>query len=157
MGLFYSRVRTDHSVLPPHMTGGPMGFGDPDDHTLRKIEEDVVIPEKVRRRSRREKCPDLVKAFSRCGREAGLLITVKCEDERKELVDCLVKWFHDKEFVEETTKEYIRQRSVYRRTGQNIEYQERMEQLRENTRKQFWEDFEKKKQENLKNENKENT
>ncbi|XP_015126920.1 COX assembly mitochondrial protein homolog [Diachasma alloeum] len=104
-------------VLSPKFTAGPHGLGDPDDRSLRKLEKQVLIPQKVRDKARTEKCTEEVKAFTECGKESGLLIWLDCRDTNKRLWDCAGKWFHDKEFVAQCTEEYLNERSQYRRTG----------------------------------------
>ncbi|KAF7997242.1 hypothetical protein HCN44_005519 [Aphidius gifuensis] len=113
-----------HSVLPQNIGGGPHGLGDPEDQTLRKLERDVLIPKKIRERTSREKCVEQAKAFSECGKAAGFLVVHKCKLENKALWDCAAYWWKDKEFVDECTKEYLAERSEYRRTGVGVKDQQ---------------------------------
>ncbi|XP_046747003.1 COX assembly mitochondrial protein homolog [Diprion similis] len=98
-------------------TGGPHGLGNPDDLSLRKLELQVIIPKKVRDRSRKEKCAEEVEAFSKCCSSTGFLMVVKCREENNVMKECLTKWFHNPEFFEECKQEYLAERSEYRRTG----------------------------------------
>ncbi|KAJ8894298.1 hypothetical protein PR048_006913, partial [Dryococelus australis] len=90
---------------------------DPDDRSLRKVELQVLIPEKIRQKSRNEKCAEEVKAFTACGKDAGLLVVVKCRKENAVMKSCLNKWYHDEEFKRQCTEEYLTERSEFRRTG----------------------------------------
>ncbi|XP_055329150.1 COX assembly mitochondrial protein homolog [Paramacrobiotus metropolitanus] len=98
--------------------GGPMGYGDPDDKTLRKVEKDVMVPMIIRDRTRLEKCREYYDAFRACGKAAGLGIVFRCRNENKDMVRCFNKWYHDPEFVEECTQEYLEKRAEFRKTGQ---------------------------------------
>lgn len=44
-------------------------------------------------------------------------MVVKCRNESAKLKDCLSEWFHNPELIAECTKEYLAERSEYRRTG----------------------------------------
>ncbi|XP_063972819.1 COX assembly mitochondrial protein homolog [Diachasmimorpha longicaudata] len=112
-------------VLSPKFSAGPHGLGDPDDKSLRKLEKQVVIPQKVRDKARTEKCVEEVKALTECGKAAGLLIWLDCRDANQRLWDCAAKWFFDKDFVNQVTEEYLQERSEYRRTGVGAKYQQR--------------------------------
>ncbi|XP_011302257.1 COX assembly mitochondrial protein homolog [Fopius arisanus] len=112
-------------VLSPKFTAGPHGLGDPDDKSLRKLEKQVLIPQKIRQKTRTEKCVDEVRAFTECGKEAGLLVWLDCRDANKKLWDCAEKWFYDKDFVAQCTEEYLNERSEYRRTGVGVKYMKR--------------------------------
>ncbi|XP_046585771.1 COX assembly mitochondrial protein homolog isoform X1 [Neodiprion lecontei] len=89
----------------------------PDDLSLRKLELQVLIPKRVRERSRKEKCVKEVEAFSKCCSSSGFLMVTKCRNENSEMKECLTKWFNNPEFVEECKQEYLAERSEYRRTG----------------------------------------
>lgn len=56
-------------------------------------------------------------AFSKCGKENGLSIVFKCRKETELLQNCLVKWWNNEEFQEECKKQYLHERSEFRRTG----------------------------------------
>ncbi|XP_063244100.1 COX assembly mitochondrial protein homolog isoform X2 [Bacillus rossius redtenbacheri] len=91
--------------------------GDPDDRTLRKVELEVLIPEKIRQKSRTEKCTEVVKAFTECGKAAGLLVVVKCRRENDAMKACLSRWYHDEDLKIQCTEEYLNERNEFRRTG----------------------------------------
>lgn len=58
---------TDHdkehvNVFSKKFTGGPLGLGDPDDRTMRHVEEHVFITQLVKDRAHHEKCHELIKS-----------------------------------------------------------------------------------------------
>lgn len=48
------------NVFSKKFTGGPLGLGDPDDRTLRHVEDHVFITQLVKDRAHHEKCNDLI-------------------------------------------------------------------------------------------------
>ncbi|RMC05226.1 hypothetical protein DUI87_18410 [Hirundo rustica rustica] len=56
-------------------------------------------------------------AFTKCCKETGLLMVVKCRQENTALKDCLVGYYSDPLFYEECKEEYLKQREEYRATG----------------------------------------
>lgn len=98
-------------------TGGPYGLGDPDDKSLRKVETEVYIPKKMREIARMEKCTKEVEEFTQCCKTSNIAMSVKCRPENTALWDCVTKWFYDEEFKKHCTREYLEERSEYRRTG----------------------------------------
>ncbi|CAM1306305.1 CMC1 (predicted) [Pycnogonum litorale] len=104
-------------VLPESVSGGPHGLGDPNDRSLRNVEREILIPQRMRDRARIEKCCDEVKEFSKCGKAAGLFLTVKCRKENDNLQKCLTRWHNDDEFRSRITEEYFKDRAEYRSTG----------------------------------------
>ncbi|XP_018324160.1 COX assembly mitochondrial protein homolog [Agrilus planipennis] len=107
----------DIAVLPPKLSGGPKGLGDPDDKTLRKVEVDVMIPKKMREVARNEKCTEEVNHFNECCKNNNVLMVIKCRNENAALKECLTKWYQDKDFQERCKNEYLEERSNFRRTG----------------------------------------
>ncbi|XP_077291657.1 COX assembly mitochondrial protein homolog [Arctopsyche grandis] len=116
----------EKTVLAKHLGGGPHGVGDPNDQSLRKVELNVLIPKRVRDISRKEKCIDVVRKFEFCAKENGLLMTVRCRQESNVMIECLQKWFNDEEFNLECKREYLKERTEYRRTGITKQMRERM-------------------------------
>lgn len=104
-------------MLPPTAAGGPHNLGDPDDKTLRKVEREILIPKKLRDRTRLEKCVEEVQIFSECCKAAGLLMSWKCKSQTNAMNSCLERWYHDEKFKEECKQQYLQERSEYRRTG----------------------------------------
>ncbi|XP_054268740.1 COX assembly mitochondrial protein homolog [Macrosteles quadrilineatus] len=105
------------SLEHPIKTKGPHGLGDPDDTSLRKVEKEVLIPKIIRDRSREEKCIAEVAAFTKCGKESGLMMWLNCRQENKNLKSCLANWWNNEDFREECKQKYLRDRTEYRRTG----------------------------------------
>lgn len=97
--------------------GGPHNLGDPNDKHLRKVEKDVLIPQKMRDKAKEEKCVQEVKEFSECCKKANVLMGFKCQKENSALKKCLTQWYNDLDFREQCTQEYLDERSEYRRTG----------------------------------------
>lgn len=104
-------------MLPPTMAGGPHGLGDPDDKSLRKVEIEILIPTRIRNKTKAEKCVTEGEAFTKCCAEAKFWMVWKCKPETKALTQCLERWYHDEELKKQCTEEYLNDRSEYRRTG----------------------------------------
>ncbi|XP_046397376.1 COX assembly mitochondrial protein homolog [Ischnura elegans] len=116
--------KVERTVLPPTFSAGPHGLGDPDDQTLRKVELEVMVPKMMREKAKTDKCPNEVKAFTDCCRESGLAMVVTCRKENDCMKECLLRWYRDEDFRNECKKEYLRERSEYRRTGVLKKYRE---------------------------------
>lgn len=55
--------KDDHvNVFSKGFTGGPLGLGDPNDKSLRHVEEHVFITQIIKDRAHHEKCHDLIKS-----------------------------------------------------------------------------------------------
>ena len=91
--------------------------GDPDDVSLRKVEKDVLIPKKMRDKAKTEKCIEEVAAFTECCKGSSIAMVIKCRVENTILRDCLGLWYKNEEFIALCTKEYLKERSDYRKTG----------------------------------------
>ncbi|XP_029445288.1 COX assembly mitochondrial protein homolog isoform X2 [Rhinatrema bivittatum] len=83
---------------------------------LRHVEKDVLVP-KIMREKARELCSDKVEAFTKCCKESGFLMVVKCQEENSELKACLTAYYRDPAFYEECKEEYLKEREEYRKTG----------------------------------------
>lgn len=58
-----SSNESDHvNAFGAAYTGGPLGLGDPEDRSLRHVEEHVYITQLVKDRAHHEKCHDLIKS-----------------------------------------------------------------------------------------------
>ncbi|XP_067147587.1 COX assembly mitochondrial protein homolog [Apteryx mantelli] len=90
--------------------------GTAENSKLRHVEKDVLIPQIMRERAK-ELCSNKVQAFTKCCKETGLLMVVKCRQENTALKDCLVSYYTDPAFYEECKTEYLKQREEYRATG----------------------------------------
>ncbi|XP_076160415.1 COX assembly mitochondrial protein homolog [Ptiloglossa arizonensis] len=108
-------------------TGGPHNLGDPDDKTLRKVEEEILIPQKMRDKAKNEKCIEEVKEFSNCCKAASFLMVVKCRKENAALKTCLTDWYTNESFKETCRQEYLEERSDYRRTGLSKKFGTRLQ------------------------------
>lgn len=91
--------------------------GDPDDKFLRKVEKDVLIPKKMRDIAKSEKCFPEVEQFTECCKSNHIFMTFRCKNETSNLKECLTRWYNDEDFRARCTKEYLEERSEYRRTG----------------------------------------
>ncbi|KZC14875.1 PREDICTED: COX assembly mitochondrial protein homolog [Dufourea novaeangliae] len=96
---------------------GPHGLGDPNDYSLRKVEEDVLIPQKMRDKAREQKCVKEVEEFSQCCKDASYFMGFKCREQNSALKLCMEKWYCDEKFKEECKQEYLEERKQYRITG----------------------------------------
>ncbi|XP_029445286.1 COX assembly mitochondrial protein homolog isoform X1 [Rhinatrema bivittatum] len=56
-------------------------------------------------------------AFTKCCKESGFLMVVKCQEENSELKACLTAYYRDPAFYEECKEEYLKEREEYRKTG----------------------------------------
>lgn len=66
---------------------------------------------------RDEMCTDEVSKFTECAKTNGILMVVKCRQENSTMKSCMTKWYNDEGFKERCKKEYLQERSNYRRTG----------------------------------------
>uniref|UniRef100_A0AC11DZJ8 Uncharacterized protein n=1 Tax=Ovis aries TaxID=9940 RepID=A0AC11DZJ8_SHEEP len=111
------------SQKPPRSTrrcGGsppcPTGVGGKAQQHLRHVEKDVLIP-KIMREKARERCSEQVQDFTKCCKDSGVLMVVKCRKENSALKDCLTSYYKDPAFYEECKMEYLKEREEFRRTG----------------------------------------
>ncbi|GAB6019190.1 hypothetical protein CHUAL_000809 [Chamberlinius hualienensis] len=104
-------------VLPTKYSAGPHGLGDPEDRTLRKVEDEILVPRKMRDKAKNEKCVAEVAEFNRCCKAAGLSMVYKCRKENDDLKNCLTRWYQDEDFKKICQEEYLNERSEFRRTG----------------------------------------
>ncbi|XP_012675901.1 COX assembly mitochondrial protein homolog [Clupea harengus] len=83
---------------------------------LRHVETDVLIPKRMREKAK-ELCAENVVAFSKCCKETGFLMVVKCREENAAMKECLTKHYKDPVFFEECKQEYIKEKLEFLRTG----------------------------------------
>jgi COX assembly mitochondrial protein 1 len=76
-----------------------------------------MIPQKMKKKAKELRCPNEVRNFGICAKEQGFLMPFKCRQEAHHLKLCLESTFADKDFVDLCTKEYLEERTEYRRTG----------------------------------------
>ncbi|KAM6452778.1 COX assembly mitochondrial protein homolog isoform 1-T2 [Liasis olivaceus] len=82
---------------------------------LRHVEKDILIP-KIMKDKAKELCSEQVKDFTKCCKETGFLMVVKCRKENKLLKECLTSYYTDSAFYEECKAEYLKTREEYRAT-----------------------------------------
>ncbi|XP_052042993.1 COX assembly mitochondrial protein homolog isoform X1 [Apodemus sylvaticus] len=83
---------------------------------LRHVEKDVLIP-KIMREKARERCSEQVEDFTKCCKDSGILMVLKCRKENSALKDCLTAYYNDPAFYEECKLEYLKEREEFRKTG----------------------------------------
>ena len=106
-----------YGVLKKGLGGGPHNLGDPYDKSLRIVEIDVMIPQLMKERAKKEKCPGEVEEFGICGKEQGLMMPFRCRKEAESLRICLTKSYDDPEFIRSCSRQYLQERTDYRATG----------------------------------------
>ncbi|KAL3990192.1 Cytochrome c oxidase biogenesis protein Cmc1 like family protein [Acanthocheilonema viteae] len=115
------KFRVKKTALPQQSVGGPHGVGDPNDRSLRRLEADVLIPDRMNERIQRVECREPLEGLARCFRKEGNVIGIrKCQKELKRYEECQLAKFNDPWFRQQITDEYIKERSEYRRTGKNV-------------------------------------
>ncbi|XP_072649195.1 COX assembly mitochondrial protein homolog isoform X2 [Canis lupus baileyi] len=55
--------------------------------------------------------------FTRCCKDSGILMVVKCRKENSALKECLTAHYNDPAFYEECKMEYLKEREEFRKTG----------------------------------------
>ncbi|GMT32701.1 hypothetical protein PFISCL1PPCAC_23998, partial [Pristionchus fissidentatus] len=125
------KFRVKKTILPHYSSSGPFGLGDPDDRTLRRIEADVIIPNRMNAAVERVECNaqymDLIKCFRSEGAVKGL---AECKPILALFNACKAEKFHDIAWREHMTEEYLKERSEARRTGMTIK-QRKLEEYRQ--------------------------
>ncbi|XP_063408086.1 COX assembly mitochondrial protein homolog [Mytilus trossulus] len=106
-----------YSFLPKTMIGGPYGLGEPEDQSLRDVELDVCIPDILRARVNKERCYEEHEIVSDCGRREQLMMPFRCQKEALVFKKCLYKAFNDPEFIESGKRQFLEERTEFRRTG----------------------------------------
>ncbi|XP_015667195.1 COX assembly mitochondrial protein homolog isoform X1 [Protobothrops mucrosquamatus] len=88
---------------------------------LRHVEKDILIP-KIMKDKAKELCSEQVKDFTKCCKDTGFLMVVKCQKENKLLKECLTGYYSDPAFYEECKAEYLKAREEYR-AAQSVPHQ----------------------------------
>jgi len=109
--------KAEYRIFKQHMYGGPKGLGDPTYRELSRMEEDPMIPQRMRDITRTQLCTDVVQAFADCSKNNGFSMVVKCQEEKNCMVQCQLEWMQKPEFIKAVTEEYLNERSHYRETG----------------------------------------
>uniref|UniRef100_A0ABI7XAC5 COX assembly mitochondrial protein n=1 Tax=Felis catus TaxID=9685 RepID=A0ABI7XAC5_FELCA len=55
--------------------------------------------------------------FTKCCKDSGILMVVKCRKENSALKECLTAHYNDPAFYEECKMEYLKEREEFRKTG----------------------------------------
>ncbi|XP_011816912.1 PREDICTED: COX assembly mitochondrial protein homolog isoform X1 [Colobus angolensis palliatus] len=55
--------------------------------------------------------------FTKCCKNSGVLMVVKCRKENSALKECLTAYYDDPAFYEECKMEYLKEREEFRKTG----------------------------------------
>ena len=71
--------KAEYRVFKQHMYGGPKGLGDPTYRELSKMEEDPMIPQRMRDITRTQLCIPEVRAFSECSKNSGFSMVFQCQ------------------------------------------------------------------------------
>merc|ERR1719430_2893730 len=107
----------EYRVFKQHMYGGPRGLGDPTYRGMSKMEEDPMIPQRMRDITRTQLCTGPVSEFAECAQTRGFTMVLHCRDLKDAMVQCQKSWMERPEFVAAVTEEYLNERSHYRQTG----------------------------------------
>ncbi|XP_060084906.1 COX assembly mitochondrial protein homolog [Ylistrum balloti] len=86
------RPRTEWTVLPSEFASGPLGLGDPDDLSLRKVEKEVLIPMVMRDKAWMEKCRPEVIAFEKCAKAEEFMMMFRCREKNDTMQKCVKAW-----------------------------------------------------------------
>ncbi|VDP17588.1 unnamed protein product [Onchocerca flexuosa] len=133
------KFRVRKTSLPQQSIGGPHGVGDPNDRSLRRLEADVLIPQRMNEQIQRVECRVSLEGLTRCLRNEGNIVGLrKCQKELERYEEYISRLyiltlfhiyelsstlsqdkFNDPWFRQKITDEYIKERAEYRRTGKN--------------------------------------
>uniref|UniRef100_A0A0N5C149 COX assembly mitochondrial protein n=1 Tax=Strongyloides papillosus TaxID=174720 RepID=A0A0N5C149_STREA len=123
--------RVKKTILPHHFAAGPHNLGDPEDRTLRRLEADVIIPNRMNKQIEKVECNAQYMDMIACLREVGAIKGLsKCQLPLEVFNKCKAKFFNDLDFRARMTDEYLKERSEARRTGKT-EKQRELERFRE--------------------------
>ncbi|KAK0402951.1 hypothetical protein QR680_016631 [Steinernema hermaphroditum] len=125
------KYRVKKTIMPHYSSAGPHGMGDPDDRTLRRIEADVIIPNRMNKQIEQVDCKELRMGLIECLREYGAVKGFnQCKAELALFNECKAERFHDIGFRQRMTDEYLAERSEARRTGMTTK-ERRLEEFRQ--------------------------
>ncbi|KHN82771.1 COX assembly mitochondrial -like protein [Toxocara canis] len=123
------KYRVKKTILPHYASAGP--FGDPDDRTLRRIEADVIIPNRMNSVIEKVECNEQYMDLIRCFRNDGAVRGLRsCKDVLAVFNKCKAEKFRDPDFRERITEEYLNERREARRTGKTAK-ERKLEEFRE--------------------------
>uniref|UniRef100_A0A1I8BFU8 COX assembly mitochondrial protein n=1 Tax=Meloidogyne hapla TaxID=6305 RepID=A0A1I8BFU8_MELHA len=99
--------RVKKTIYPTHVTVGPLNL-------------DIIA-----KRIEKNECRETFMKFAECIRVEGPLTgTHNCKPFYKEFQDCKVEKFRDQQLRKEVTDEFLKERTEYRKTGQNQNFRE---------------------------------
>ncbi|VDK45544.1 unnamed protein product [Anisakis simplex] len=125
------KYRVRKTVLPQYSTAGPFGLGEPDDRTLRRIEADVIIPNRMNAVIEKVDCKDRYMDLVTCLRNDGAVRGLhSCKEVLAVFNACKAERFQDPVFRERMTEEYLNERSEARRTGKTAK-ERKLDEYRE--------------------------
>ncbi|CEF61000.1 Cytochrome c oxidase biogenesis protein Cmc1-like family-containing protein [Strongyloides ratti] len=123
--------RVKKTILPHYFAAGPHGLGDPEDRTLRRLEADVIIPNRMNKHIEKFECNSEYMDLITCLRQDGAIKGLRsCKPILEVLNNCKIKYFNDLDFRSKITDIYLQERSEARRTGKT-EKQRELERFRE--------------------------
>ncbi|XP_037356533.1 COX assembly mitochondrial protein homolog [Talpa occidentalis] len=67
------------------------------------------------RKMSRERCSEQVQDFTKCCKDSGILMVVKCQKQNSALKECLTAYYNDPAFYEECKLEYLKEREKFRK------------------------------------------
>ncbi|XP_011899401.1 PREDICTED: COX assembly mitochondrial protein homolog [Cercocebus atys] len=110
----------------PRRVNGSTKLSSRTNQHLRHVEKDILIP-KIMREKAKERCSEQVQDFTKCCKNSGVLMVVKCRKENSALKECLTAYYNDPAFHEECKMEYLKEREEFRKTG--IPAKERLQKV----------------------------
>ncbi|XP_025231294.1 COX assembly mitochondrial protein homolog isoform X1 [Theropithecus gelada] len=105
-----------YSVIIARRVNGSTKLSSRTNQHLRHVEKDILIP-KIMREKAKERCSEQVQDFTKCCKNSGVLMVVKCRKENSALKECLTAYYNDPAFNEECKMEYLKEREEFRKTG----------------------------------------
>ncbi|KAK3922953.1 COX assembly mitochondrial protein-like protein [Frankliniella fusca] len=112
-----AREPTLEDTIIEKIGGGPHGYGDPADTSIRR-EEVYLFPPMIWRKVRFEKCADVTENYYKCIAEKQS--TEDCKSEELALYQCKTSYYNPEKIDEvenECIQQYIKLRSKFRETG----------------------------------------
>uniref|UniRef100_A0AAF5PK93 COX assembly mitochondrial protein n=1 Tax=Wuchereria bancrofti TaxID=6293 RepID=A0AAF5PK93_WUCBA len=83
------KFRVRKTALPQQSIGGPHGVGDPNDRSLRRLEADVLIPNRMNEQVQKVECREPLEDLVRCIKKEGSFIGMrKCRKELERYETC---------------------------------------------------------------------
>ncbi|KAJ1528553.1 hypothetical protein ONE63_006959 [Megalurothrips usitatus] len=112
-------IVTLEDTIEEKIGGGPHGYGDPADTTIRE-EEHYLFPRMIWKKIRFEKCCDVTDRYYECVNEAYYNPNRNCKNEETAMFKCKAEYYTPEKMDEvekECISEYVKLRSKFRETG----------------------------------------